>query len=138
MGATQKSLKSFAECDRQYWLPLISHIELTEAVSDIPARTKRRQVRYRNEPASTFQWKDDHLVKLHCCLLDETFSVAGTARTTTGTRNEIISWVQESSPKGDTLRPFSFEACCAMAGYDAEELRDLFIAEMKIRGFIKD
>lgn len=137
MGTTLKSLKSFAECERQYWLPLISQIEVSEAVSTPPKRIKRRQVRYRIEPASTYEWKDDHLVKLHCCLLDETFSVAGTARTTTTLRDEIISWVLELTPKGENLRPFSFGACCALAGYDAAELRDLFITEMTLRGFMK-
>lgn len=125
----------------QMLLPLFSEIiqkiEVKAVIKEaVKASRVGRPVKVEVDESEVAQWDDIHIERLHLYLLDESFSVAGTPRTSPDVRDEIISWVLEKSRPGAMPAPCSFEACCVFAGYDAEELRALFISEMSLRGYM--
>lgn len=126
----------------QMLLPLFSEIikkaEIKQpevaALANKPRRVGR-PVKVQVDESEVVHWDDSQIEQIHLYLLDESFTVAGTSRTSSAVRHEIISWVLEKKA-GSMPTPFSFEACCVFAGYDSQELRELFIAEMNLRGYM--
>lgn len=74
-----------------------------------------------------FTWKDrDCLAMLDGLLVDQLRLLAD-GRTAPEVHAEIIAWVAEPKRSLGALKnaPFSFQACCAGAGVDFEEMQEL-------------
>lgn len=73
-----------------------------------------------------FTWTEQECLAMMEGLLIDQLRLLADGRTAPEARAEIIAWVAEPKRKLATLKhaPFSFQACCAAAGVDFEEMRE--------------
>lgn len=65
-------------------------------------------------------WEEAEVRRLHFFLLDRSLEVLADRRTSASTVLEVLDWMRE--PKHQPPQGFSFQVCCALAGYDADAL----------------
>lgn len=74
-------------------------------------------------------WDEATINTITALLVDVTFEDVFKLEIKGSTRiAEIVAWVNR---RYDEDSPFNFEACCAMAGYDPDRLRDMFFSRLK-------
>lgn len=65
-------------------------------------------------------WEQSEVRRLHLFLLERSLEILADTRTGTGTVLEILDWMRV--PMGTPPKGFSYRACCALAGYDADAM----------------
>ncbi|MFA7455580.1 MAG: hypothetical protein WCZ10_14085 [Desulfobulbaceae bacterium] len=74
-------------------------------------------------------WSRKEMEKLHIRLLEEGLLDLKSEKTSIAKKSEILQWVKK--PMEREPRPFSFQLCAMVAGYDPEELRALIVSTMR-------
>lgn len=82
-----------------------------------------------SDQSNDFDWDDATIHRIAMLLVDRSFEEVFNLEQKGSTRiAEIVAWVNR---RFDEVSPFNFEACCAIAGYRADELREMFFARLK-------
>lgn len=76
------------------------------------------------------EWTDQEIVCLQDGMLVDQLRLLADERTTVELREDLIAWIAAPRRSLNALKavPFSFQACCAAAGVDFEEMRERTLA----------
>lgn len=73
-------------------------------------------------------WSEDEVYRLHVFVLERSLDVLADTRTSKATVTEILAWVGETPD--EPAAGISYRRCCALLGYDPDELAELLSFEV--------
>jgi hypothetical protein len=83
-----------------------------------------------SHPLNEYAWSEQECCAFLDAMLMDQLRLLADERTTAELRADLIAWI--AAPKRNLealkLAPFSFQACCAAAGVDFEEMRERTLA----------
>jgi hypothetical protein len=115
---------------------LRTHTTLVTARNELDSSMDRSQLSWLPDP---FTWTDEDCVAMLDGFLIDQLQLLGDSRAGSELHAEILAWVAQPKRTLATLKeaPFSFQACCAAAGVDFEEMREcilrMFAPDLLIR-----